>query len=134
MDEFIEDISIYFLMGLTRKYNQAWGTRFYKTLKLLDLDGGWRIVKTRERIEAVAEAGGELEVYKERKEKEIRKLKEKKIEYFIKKHNENMNPTEARLFSDNNIKIVARKGSRKSATRFREHLHRKVNDHILTRR
>jgi hypothetical protein len=68
-DEFIEDISYYFLNGQTKKYIQAWETRLYKTLKLLDPDSYRNERRTKDMIREVEEAGAELKVYKERTER-----------------------------------------------------------------
>jgi hypothetical protein len=72
---FIEDISLYFLNGQTRKYTEAWETRLYKTLKLLNPDGYWSEMKIKGGICDVEKAGAKLEVYRERTETEIRKMK-----------------------------------------------------------
>jgi hypothetical protein len=85
IEEFVEDIGYYFLNEQTRKYTQAWETRLYKTLKLLDPEQYLQEWKTNNRIASLEEAGVRLEVYKERSAKEIRKMKEKKIEQHIRK-------------------------------------------------
>jgi hypothetical protein len=58
IDEFIEDIDYYFLHGQTKRYIQAWEKRLYKTLKLLDPEGGWIEWKAKDRISELKEEGG----------------------------------------------------------------------------
>jgi hypothetical protein len=60
-----------FLDNQTKKYRQAWEKRLYKTLKLLDPEGSWVEWKTKDRISDLEDAGFDLEIYKERREKEI---------------------------------------------------------------
>jgi CBS-domain-containing membrane protein len=104
VEEFIEDVSEYFLNGQAKKYAQTWEKRLCNTLKLIDPNGNRVEWTTEDRIEALEEAGVELEIFREKWAKEIRKLKEKKIEQQLKKQTKNMKPIEAILLRDNYLK------------------------------
>jgi hypothetical protein len=54
-----------------------------------------------------------LEVYRQKTEKEIRKLKEKQIEEYIVKHTKNMIPIKAWAFRDKYLKELGQKKTKK---------------------
>jgi TPP-dependent pyruvate/acetoin dehydrogenase alpha subunit len=98
---------------------------------LIDPEGSWVEWKTKDRIRELKEAGVKLEVYKKRTEKEIRKLKERKIEHHIKKHTRNMNPIEAMIFRDNYYKKLQEKEKGKEFSDLENVLTEKlVNTHL----
>jgi hypothetical protein len=73
-----------------KNYTQAWDRRLYKTQKSLDLEGRSIEWKTKDRISDLEEAGADLEIYKERTEKEIMKITEREIEQHKRKQTKNM--------------------------------------------
>jgi hypothetical protein len=50
IEEFAEDLMIYFEKGQTRRYDQNWEDRLYKTLARLDSDREWMRRTTKNRI------------------------------------------------------------------------------------
>jgi hypothetical protein len=78
------------------------------------------------------EAEVDIEIYKERTEKEIRKMKEREIEHRIRKQRKNMKPIDAMIFRDNYFRQSQEKKKKSNHQALRTYL-RKVNEYIFAR-
>jgi hypothetical protein len=106
LEEFMGNIMIYFEKGQTRRYNQNLEDRLYKTLVRLDPDQEWMRWTTKKRIKELQRQGVELEVNRQKSQKEIDRQKEKDMEAEIKKHTKNMSPIQVWKYKDEFLKNV----------------------------
>jgi hypothetical protein len=90
----------YLLEGKAKAYSLKFEEILVQVLEEDDTEEVWNITYPEERIEKIKEAGGKLRKFKERSEKEIRKLKEKAIEEHLKKATKGMSPTQAYFFKE----------------------------------
>jgi TPP-dependent pyruvate/acetoin dehydrogenase alpha subunit len=84
-------------------------------------------METKDRISDLEEAGVDLEIYKERTEKEIRKMKEWEIEHHIRKQTKNMKPTDAMIFRDSYFKQLQEKEKGKQSPDLEDVFTGKIN-------
>jgi plasmid maintenance system killer protein len=109
IEEFMDDILIYFKRGQTRRYDQDWEDRLYRTLRKLDPDQEWMKWTAKKRIRTLKKQGISLEVYHQKTLKEINEQKEKEIEEEIKRNTKNMTPIQAWRYRDEYLKNIQRK-------------------------
>jgi hypothetical protein len=76
-----------------KEYSLQFEKTFSQVLEEIDPEELWEVTTSEERNQEIKETGGKLRICKERSEKEIRKLKEKATDEYIKKVRKGMIPT-----------------------------------------
>jgi hypothetical protein len=81
----------------------------FQVLEEVDQEEMWDITYTEERIEEIKEGGEKLRIFRERSEKETRKLKEKAMEEYIKNATKRMSLTWSYFFKEEYYKETQKK-------------------------